>query len=389
MTMYKYERYTLKDTLESERKALFNVLSTFAGGGGSSTGYRLAGGKILAINEFVPEAQNTYRENYPNTLIIPGDIKKLTGKDFLEKINLKPGELDLLDGSPPCSAFSMAGSVSHGKGNTHADAFGKKKKYSDIEGVEDVEDLFFEFLRIANELKPKVIIGENVVGLTMGEAKEYFHKIQNTFEDIGYLVVADVLNASYFGVPQSRKRCFFIGVREDIAEKVGINFMTMYQLYPEKNDKQTTLGEAINDIVNKDQEELNLLLQKLSIETAVGKTLVKMPKDPDKVLTGMDYHDKGHHFNLKRCSLRKPCPTITAMGNFPGVAGTCHPLEDRKFTIKELKRIMSLPEDFKLTGKHQQQSERIGRMVPPLMMKALAESVYNKVLKPYKELNND
>jgi len=387
--MNNYKRYTLKDTLESEQRALFNVLSTFAGGGGSSTGYRLAGGKILAVNEFVPEAQNTYRENYPNTLIIPGDIKKLSGKDFLEKINLKPGELDLLDGSPPCSAFSMAGSVSHGKGNTHADAFGKKKKYSDIEGVENVEDLFFEFLRVAEEIKPKVIIGENVEGLTMGEAKEYFHRIQNTFEQIGYLVVADVLNASYFGVPQSRKRTFFIAVREDVAEKVGINFMTMYQLYPEKNDTQTTLGEAINDVVNEDQEEINLLLEKLGPETAVGKTLMKMPKDPDKVLTGMDYHDKGHHFNLKRCSLRKPSPTITAMGNYPGVAGTCHPLEDRKFTIKELKRIMSLPEDFKLTGQHKQQSERIGRMVPPLMMKALAESVYNKVLKPYKELNND
>ena len=387
--MNNYKRYTLNDTLESEKRALFNVLSTFAGGGGSSTGYRLAGGKILAINEFVPEAQNTYRENYPDTLIIPGDIKKLSGKDFLEKVNLKPGELDLLDGSPPCSAFSMAGSVSHGKGNTHADAFGKKKKYSDIEGVENVEDLFFEFLRIADELKPKVIIGENVEGLTMGEAKEYFHKIQNTFEDIGYLVVADVLNASYFGVPQARKRTFFIAVREDVAEKIGINFMTMYQLYPEKNAKQTTLGEAINDVVNEDQEEIDLLLEKLGPQTAVGKTLAKMPKDPDKVLTGMDYHDKGHHFNLKRCSLRKPCPTITAMGNFPGVAGTCHPLEDRKFTIKELKRIMSLPEDFKLTGQHKQQSERIGRMVPPLMMKALAESVYNKVLKPYKELDND
>lgn len=387
--MNNYKRYTLQDTLDSEKRALFNVLSTFAGGGGSSTGYRLAGAKILAINEFVPEAQNTYRENYPDTLIIPGDIKKLSGKDFLEKVNLKPGELDLLDGSPPCSAFSMAGSVSHGKGNTHADAFGKKKKYSDIEGVENVEDLFFEFLRVAEEIKPKVIIGENVEGLTMGEAKEYFHKIQNRFEDIGYLVVADVLNSSYYGVPQARKRTFFIAVREDVAEKVGINFMTMYQLYPEKNDKQTLLGEAINDVVNEDQEEINLLLEKLSIETAVGKTLAKMPKDPDKVLTGMDYHDKGHHFNLKRCSLRKPSPTITAMGNFPGVAGTCHPLEDRKFTIKELKRIMSLPEDFKLTGKHQQQSERIGRMVPPLMMKALAESVYNKVLKPYKELDND
>ena len=387
--MNNYKRYTLQDTLDSEKRALFNVLSTFAGGGGSSTGYRLAGGKILAINEFVPEAQNTYRENYPNTTIVPGDIKELTGTYLMEQAGVKVSELDILDGSPPCSAFSMAGSVSHGEGRTHADAFGKKKQYSDIKGVENVEDLFFEFLRVAKDIKPKVIIGENVEGLTMGEAKEYFHKIQNTFEEIGYHIVADVLDASYFGVPQSRKRCFFIGVREDVAEKVGINFMTMYQLYPDKNDFRTTLGEAINDIVNEDKEELDYLFDKISPEKAVGKTLMKMPKDPDKVLTGMDYHEKGHHFNLKRSSLRKPCPTITAMGNLAGVAGTCHPIEDRKFTIKELKRIMSLPEDFKLTGKHKQQSERIGRMVPPLMMKALAESVYNKVLKPYKELNND
>tara|TARA_A100001011_G_scaffold396875_1_gene496185 strand:- start:1415 stop:2578 length:1164 start_codon:yes stop_codon:yes gene_type:complete len=387
--MNNYKRYTLEDTLQSEKRALFNVLSTFAGGGGSSTGYRLAGGKILAVNEFVEEAQNTYRENYPNTLIIPGDIKKLTGKDFLDKIGLKPGELDLLDGSPPCSAFSMAGSVSHGKGNTHADAFGKTKQYSDIKGVSNVEDLFFEFLRVADEIKPKVIIGENVEGLTMGEAKEYFHKIQNTFEQMGYLVVADVLNASYFGVPQSRKRTFFIGVREDVADKIGLNFMTMYQLYPEVNKEQTKLGEAISDIVNEDKEELDYLFEKIGPDRAVGKTLAKMPTDPDKVLTGMDYHEKGHHFNLKRSSLRKPCPTITAMGNLAGVAGTCHPIENRKFTIKELKRIMSLPENFKLTGQHKQQSERIGRMVPPLMMKALSESVYNKVLKPYKEICND
>ena len=386
--MNNYKRYTIRDTRVSEKKELFNVISTFAGGGGSSTGYRLAGGKILAVNEFVEEAQNTYRENYPDTIIVPGDIKKLTGTYLMEQAGVKVSELDILDGSPPCSAFSMAGSISHGGGNTHADAFNKTKQYSDIKGVENVEDLFFEFLRVAKDIKPKVIIGENVEGLTMGEAKEYFHKIQNTFEEIGYLIVADVLDASYFGVPQSRKRCFFIGVREDVADAIGLNFMTMYQLYPDKNDVRTTLGEAINDVVNEDKEELDYLIDKISPEKAVGKTLMKMPKDPDKVLTGMDYHEKGHHFNLKRSSLRKPCPTITAMGNLAGVAGTCHPIEDRKFTIKELKRIMSLPEDFKLTGKHKQQSERIGRMVPPLMMKALAESVYNKVLKPYKELND-
>ena len=312
--------------ISGEKRALFNVLSTFAGGGGSSTGYRLAGGKILAVNEFVEEAQKTYKENYPNTIIIPDDIKKLTGKDFLEKINMKPGELDLLDGSPPCSAFSMAGSVSHGAGRTHAAAFGKTKQYSDIKGVENVEDLFFEFLRVANEIKPKVL--KTVKDLRRSDDQDR-SKIQNRFEELGYLVVADVLDASYFGVPQSRKRCFFIGVREDVAEKVGINFMTMYQLYPDKNNFRTTLGEAINDIVNQDPEEIEYLNKALGPDKAVGKTLAKMPKDPEKVLSGMDYHDKGHHFNLKRTSRGKPCPTITAMGNLPGVAGTCHPIEDR------------------------------------------------------------
>jgi DNA (cytosine-5)-methyltransferase 1 len=223
----------------------------------------------------------------------------------------------------------------------------------------------------------------------MGEAKNYFHKIQNTFEQLGYLVVADVLDASYFGVPQSRRRTFFIGVREDVAEKIGINFLTMSRLYPEPSETRCTLIEAIGDIVNEDKDELEYLLTALKPPKTVGVTLAKMPKNPDKVLTGMDYHPKGHHFNLKRTSLKQPCPTITALGNLAGIAGVCHPLEDRKFTIKELKRIMSLPEDFILTGEHKKQSERMGRMVPPLMMKALAESVYKKVLKPYKELNND
>ena len=142
----KYKPYYLKDVYTASAQNKFNVISTFAGGGGSSTGYRLAGGKILCINEFVEEARNTYKENYPDTKIIPDDIKKLSGQDFLDATGLKSGELDLLDGSPPCSAFSMAGNVSHGKNNTHKDAFGKTKSYSDVKEVSNVEDLFFEFL---------------------------------------------------------------------------------------------------------------------------------------------------------------------------------------------------------------------------------------------------
>ena len=103
-----YKPYNLQDVIEASKQNKFNVISTFAGGGGSSTGYRLAGGNVLCMNEFVEEAQNTYAQNYPNTPIIPGDIKELKGSDFLDLVGLKEGELDILDGSPPCSAFSVA-----------------------------------------------------------------------------------------------------------------------------------------------------------------------------------------------------------------------------------------------------------------------------------------
>ena len=144
----------------------------------------------------------------------------MSGKDFLDIANIGVGELDILDGSPPCSAFSVAGKLSHSRDGKHSDGWGKTKNYSDGKMVENIEDLFFEFLRVADDIKPKVIIAENVKGLTIGEAKEYFNKIQNTFEDIGYDVVAKVLDSRYFGISQTRTRVFFIGVRNDITEKI-------------------------------------------------------------------------------------------------------------------------------------------------------------------------
>ena len=376
----RYKPYNLEDVVNASNENKFNVISTFAGGGGSSTGYRLAGGKILCVNEFVEEAQNTYRENYPDTPILPGDIKELSGKDFLDVVGLKEGELDILDGSPPCSAFSVAGKLSHSTDGKHSDGWGQTKNYSDGKMVENIEDLFFEFLRVADDIRPKIIVAENVKGLTIGEAKQYFNKINNTFEDIGYDVVAKVLDSRYFGVSQTRTRVIFIGLRNDITEKAGLNFMTINSVFPEQSVDVIPLKDALVGL-EYDAEEVDYLTKKF-LNTAYWKdTGSNMEIDPPKVLTGMDYHPKGHHFNLKRVSQYAPAPTLTAMGSNDTTAGAFHWAEPRKLTIGELKRIQSLPDDFKLTGKWNQQSERIGRMVPPLMMKAIADSIYNKVLK--------
>ena len=389
----------MQDVHDASSQEKFKVISTFAGGGGSSTGYRLAGGKVLCINEFVEEAQRTYAENYPDTIILPGDIKELTGKDFLDATGVGVGELDILDGSPPCSAFSVAGKLSHNVheeervdlfGNVtiekvsgkHSDGWGQTKKYSDGKMVENIEDLFFEFLRVANDIKPKVIVAENVKGLTVGEAKEYFNKILKKFENIGYDVCAQVLNSRDYGVSQTRTRVIFIAVREDVAEKVGLNFMTISQVFPEPEDKWIPIKDIMVGL-EYDEEEVKYLTEKF-INTAYWKqTGSKMPIDPEKVLTGGDYHPKGHHFNLKRLSQYTPSPTITAMGSADTTAGAFHWKEPRKLTLGELKRIMSLPDDFVLTGKWNQKAERCGRMVPPRMMERIASAVYTNVLEKY------
>ena len=260
-----YQPYTLKDVFAASAQNKFNVISTFAGGGGSSTGYRLAGGNVLCVNEFVEEAQNTYAENYPNTPILPNDIKELSGSDFLDIAGLDVGELDILDGSPPCSAFSVAGKLSHNVkkeemvdlfGETtivnvsgkHSDGWGQTKNYSDGKMVENIEDLFFEFFRVANDIKPKVIVAENVKGLTIGEAKQYYNKILNEFEKIGYDVSSQVMDARYYGVSQTRTRVIFIGIRNDITEKAGLNFMTVGNVFPQPSRDVVPLMDALVDL---------------------------------------------------------------------------------------------------------------------------------------------
>ena len=376
-----YKPYIMNDVLEASSKKLFTVISTFAGGGGSSTGYRLSGGKILCVNEFVQSAVDTYGANYPNTPILDDDIKKLTGEDFLRVAQIQKGELDILDGSPPCSAFSVAGKREKG--------WDKTKKYSDGKEVENIEDLFFEYIRIANDIQPKVIIGENVAGIMMGEAIKKYNEIINEFEKCGYEAIGKVMNAADFGTPQARKRCFFVAVRNDVMEKVGLNFMTMEStLYPEPYGPQPTLKDAIGDLEN-DRTEVQMLLdfvqgsfQKKWIELLpFSPDKHRKPSDPEFI----DINPKQSMFNMIRPAPNLPCPTVTQAGQKKGLSGVFHYDSNRKLTIKELKRVMGLPDDFKLQGDFDQQAERVGRMVAPLMMKSLSNNIYEKVIKPFNE----
>lgn len=350
---------------EMEAKKLFTVVSTFAGGGGSSTGYRLAGGHILAINEFIPEAQRTYAMNFPHTHIFRQDIRKLTGEMILNQIGLQAGELDILDGSPPCSSFSMAGLREKG--------WGKTKKYSDSE--QRTDDLFFEFARLLKEIQPRVFIAENVKGLTLGAASgllgsdqmslfgDHEDTIYHTLCNCGYNVRFKVLNASHYGVPQARERTIFIGVRKDIHKEIS---------YPPVNRHTfVSAGEAIEDIeITKAEFKCppkETISYKLWEATTIGGSFEE---------ASIRLYNKNGWFSHQRLNPERPACTFTTKAD-----GFWHWTEGRNFAIREIKRFFSMPEDYKMTGDYTRDAERLGRMVPPLMYKAVAEHVYNTILK--------
>ena len=386
--IFLYKKYYLKDVIEASKQEKFTVISTFAGGGGSSTGYKLAGGKVLLVNEFVEAARQTYNDNYSDTQILPQDIKSLTGFDFLDAADIIPTELDILDGSPPCSAFSISGKRDKG--------WDQEKVYSDGKKVENIEDLFLEYVRIAREIQPKIIVAENVKGITAGEAKKKLNEFINAFQNIGYDVTYKVMNAAHYGVPQARERTMFVCVREDVCEAVGLNFMTLNNVFPEENKEMVTLRHALEGIEN-DKEEEQMLLD--YVQSGFQKKWIELLEfDPPKHLKPsderfIDINPKRSMFNMIRPCQDLPCPTLTQRGQQTVVSGVFHPMKNRKFTIPELKRIMSLPEDFVMKSDREtvakrfdQSAERIGRMVAPKMMAALANSLYEKVLRPFNEL---
>ena len=185
-----------RDHLAPRRPDAPTVISTFAGCGGSSLGYSMAGYRELLAVEWEQNAVDTFRLNFPEVPVYHGDIAALTVDECLERTGLRPGELDVFDGSPPCQGFSTAG----------------KRNLDDPRN-----QLFREYVRLLKGLMPRVFVMENVSGMVKGKMKLVFAEILRELKGCGYRVSARLMNAMYFNVPQSRQRMIFIGVREDLG----------------------------------------------------------------------------------------------------------------------------------------------------------------------------
>lgn len=368
------------------------VASTFSGCGGSSLGYRMAGFRVVYANEFVEEARHTYRANAAEyTHLDARDIRTVRGQEIIDAAG--GVEIDLFDGSPPCSAFSTAGKRESG--------WGQAKAYSD-DKKQVIDDLFFEYARLVREVRPKTFVAENVSGLVKGTAKGYFKLILKELRECGYRVEAKLLNAAWLGVPQARQRLIFVGVREDlpfappfpkplpyqytVREAIcpDVPVMVVYDTHGQFSVVDTTdrpantittatnahmhvFGGSTEPIERDPETGQNLLFTKYSIYEA-WKRLGWGSTPPRK------------HFNLTRVHPDRPCATVTAAGGGIGVAAVAHWETPRKFTLAECRRLCGFPDDFQLTGTFAQRWERLGRAVPPVMMSYIAAAVRDALL---------
>jgi DNA-cytosine methyltransferase len=377
-------RLTMADVHAASQRKLFTAISLFAGGGGSSTGYRLAGGHVLAINEFIAEAARNYAKNFPETIVDTRDIRDLIRDPasvvaFLALVGLVVGALDILDGSPPCSEFSTAG-------NGPAEP-GVMKAYSD--GMQkDISMLPFEFARFALIALPKVVVMENVPALA-SRGKEIFDGLVGMLSE-DYIVASRVLSASDFGVPQKRRRLFVLGLRRDVAEAIDIRDESgVSRLFPNPTHTCVTVRDAFADLTQSGEDVRPWIVSART--TTIAAAAARLPRMPPRLLRPNHLGQPvSSNYTLTRSSYDLPAPTLTVTGQQPsGLAGVLHPEHDRKFTVPELKRLTGVPDDFILTGTVGQGAERLCRMVPPPVTEAIANSIYERVLRPFAEKTHD
>lgn len=353
--------------------------STFSGAGGSSLGYAMAGFWVAWANEFVPAARETYEANKIRPCTIDArDIRDVQADHILNSLGIGVGALDLLDGSPPCASFSTAGKRHVG--------WGEVKPYSDTK--QRTDDLFGEFVRLVDGLKPRVFVAENVSGLVKGTAKGMFLEILAALRACGYRVEAKVLDAQWLGVPQARQRLFFQGVREDLNAAPAWPKPLSYR-YSVRDAlpwiRQVTGGnKAAFDNKGKafgankpcrsikGGDTLGLSPFQFVVESETDISRFAIGREWEKLSPGASVWYGGR---LHRPSPRLPSPTIGIASGSSSSAGVVHPTEKRRFSIAELKRLCAFPDDFTLTGTYAQQWERLGRAVPPVMMAALAGAV--------------
>mgnify|MGYP002622355643 CR=1 FL=1 len=321
----------------------YKVFTTFSCGGGSSMGYKLAGYEVLGNCEIDPAINAMYVKNHhPKYNFLMGV------QDFYKQNNI-PEELfdiDVLDGSPPCSLFSTAG--------IREDGWGKMKHFREGQAEQILDDLFFEYLNVVEKLHPKVCVAENVKGLILGNAKGYVNLIFKRFKELGYDTQLFLLNAATMGVPQKRERTFFIARRRELClPPVMLRFNEKPIFYGEFADTQYKP-------LNQTTMEYKRWLKRSPKDESIGDTVKRTE------------HGKISRFTSSYLKANRVPSTLIAAGGMvrfdvPG-----------KPSDKDIITIQTFPQDYDFNGNDV--SYVCGMSVPPLMMRGVAREVQRQLL---------
>lgn len=349
---FKYN-WTLKDAVFAKDKG--TVFSCFACGGGSTMGYKLAGFDVLGCNEIDPKMMQAYIANHNPKYSYLEPIQTFKLRDDL------PAELynlDILDGSPPCSSFSMAG-------NREKD-WGKDKKFREGQAKQTLDTLFFDFIDLAKKLQPKIVIAENVKGLLLGNAKEYVRKIYKEFEVAGYYCQHFLLDASKMGVPQRRERVFFIALRKDLSEKFLVQ-KDMFTIVPELKLEFNEVKIPYKAIADYKGRELGEYSKKAWDARKQGDLNISQSK---KNVEGMKVSDMNTFYVYED----KVVNTLTSKG----CTGSLLFSKPIRLSKDEFCKIGSYPLDYNFINNDW--GYLIGMSVPPVMTAQIAKRIYEQWL---------
>lgn len=347
-------RWTLKDATFTKDKG--KVFSCFSCGGGSTMGYKLAGYDVIGCNEIDHRMMYTYCQNHDPKYPYLEPIQ-----DFKLRNDL-PDELynlDILDGSPPCSSFSMAGS--------RENAWGVEKKFREGQATQVLDTLFFDFIDLAHKLQPKVVIAENVKGLMLGNAKKYVIEIYRQFDKAGYYCQHYLLNGKDMGVPQRRERVFFVCLRKDLADQ----FLYQANMFERKPKLDMDFNEPIIPFGD--------IRQKGVVEYPISefyKSLWDKRKYGDSDFSDINGRVRGKSntgFGTSIIYDDLVCGTLTTKKD-------CQALfdEPRYLNDYETLCITTYPQDYNFSGQPIQYL--CGMSVPPIMTAQVSSRIYEQWL---------
>lgn len=336
----------LKDIKQDKPVKVFTIFSC---GGGSSMGYKRAGFEVIGNCEIDPRMNAAYVANNHPKYNFNMDVRDFLTTDWNEELY----QVDILDGSPPCSSFSMCGAREAG--------WGKEKVFKEGQKKQTLDDLFFVYLDVLERMKPKVAIAENVVGLLHGNAKGYVNAIIKRYKEIGYDVQIFRLNAAFMEVPQKRERVFFIANRMGYP-KLNLNF----------NYVPIKFGEVRSENGG----------QKIDENTKMG-ALLKLARNADKRLDIVNERlgKKGSMFNQCIVWDNDVAPTMTA-GTIP-----FRGCDKTYFTVNDIKSVQTFPRDYNFVNNSANNVQYMcGMSVPPNMMAHIATEVWKQWLSKDKEI---